>query len=121
MRDDHFPTMGYWARVTLTVTAIVALLVAAWTVRSILLLVLVSTVLAVGLAPHVASSVGSASRRRRGRRPNAGSTRPSRPGSGAGIALLVYVAHHDISASGKLVGPTTSRSGMRFRTKAVRG
>ena len=38
MRDDHFPTMGYWARVTLTVTAIVALLVAAWTVRSILLI-----------------------------------------------------------------------------------
>ncbi len=53
MRDDHFPTMGYWARVTLTVTAIVALLVAAWTVRSILLLVLVSTVLAVGLDPQV--------------------------------------------------------------------
>jgi predicted PurR-regulated permease PerM len=53
MRDDHFPAMGYWARVTLTVTAILALLVAAWTVRGILLLVLVSTVLAVGLDPQV--------------------------------------------------------------------
>jgi predicted PurR-regulated permease PerM len=45
--------MGYWARVTLTVTAVLALLVAAWTVRSILLLVLVPTVLAVGLDPQV--------------------------------------------------------------------
>jgi predicted PurR-regulated permease PerM len=45
--------MGYWARATLTVAAVLALLLAAWTVRSILLLVLVATVLAVGLDPQV--------------------------------------------------------------------
>ena len=53
MPDDRFPAMGYWARVTLTVAAILALLLTAWTVRSILLLVLVATVLAVGLDPQV--------------------------------------------------------------------
>jgi predicted PurR-regulated permease PerM len=45
--------MGYWARATLTVVAVLALLAAAWSVRNILLLVLVATVLAVGLDPQV--------------------------------------------------------------------
>jgi predicted PurR-regulated permease PerM len=53
MRDDRFPPMAYWARATLTVAAIVAVLAAAWSVRSILLLVLVATILAVGLDPQV--------------------------------------------------------------------
>jgi predicted PurR-regulated permease PerM len=53
MPDDRFPPMGYWARATITVVAVIALLLAAWTVRNILLLVLVSTVLAVGLDPQV--------------------------------------------------------------------
>ena len=45
-----------WAtgpRATLTVVAVLALLAAAWSVRNILLLVLVATVLAVGLDPQV--------------------------------------------------------------------
>src|SRR6266498_947421 len=50
---DRFPPMAYWARATLTVAGVVAVLFAAWTVRSILLLVLVSAVLAVGLDPQV--------------------------------------------------------------------
>ena len=45
--------MGYWARATLTVVAVLALLAAAWSVRNILMLVLVATVLAVGLDPQV--------------------------------------------------------------------
>ena len=45
--------MAYWARATLTVAGTLALLAAAWTVRNILLLVLVATVLAVGLDPQV--------------------------------------------------------------------
>jgi predicted PurR-regulated permease PerM len=53
MPDDRFPPMGYWARATLTVVAVIALLLAAWTVRNILLLVLVATVLAIGLDPQV--------------------------------------------------------------------
>ena len=53
MPDDRFPPMAYWARATLTVAGVVAVLFAAWTVRSILLLVLVSAVLAVGLDPQV--------------------------------------------------------------------
>jgi predicted PurR-regulated permease PerM len=53
MPDDGYPAMGYWARVTLTVAASLALLLAAWTVRNILLLVLVSAILAVGLDPQV--------------------------------------------------------------------
>jgi len=53
MPDDRYPGMGYWARVTLTVVAVLALLAAAWSVRNILLLVLVATVLAVGLDPQV--------------------------------------------------------------------
>jgi predicted PurR-regulated permease PerM len=51
--EDRFPPMVYWARATLTVAAVLLLLLAAWTVRSILLLVLVSTVLAAGLDPQV--------------------------------------------------------------------
>ena len=53
MPDDRYPGMGYWARATLTVVAVLALLAAAWSVRNILLLVLVATVLAVGLDPQV--------------------------------------------------------------------
>jgi len=53
MADDRFPSMGYWARALLTVAAVVVLLAAAWKVRNILLLVLVSAVLAVGLDPQV--------------------------------------------------------------------
>jgi predicted PurR-regulated permease PerM len=51
--DERFPAMGYWARVVLTVAGVLALLIAAWKVRNILLLVLVSVVLAVGLDPQV--------------------------------------------------------------------
>ena len=53
MPEDRYPGMGYWARATLTVVAVLALLAAAWSVRNILLLVLVATVLAVGLDPQV--------------------------------------------------------------------
>ena len=53
MPDDRYPGMGYWARATLTVVAVLALLAAAWSVRNILILVLVATVLAVGLDPQV--------------------------------------------------------------------
>jgi predicted PurR-regulated permease PerM len=52
-REDRFPPMGYWARATLTVVGLLLLVGAAWSVRNILLLVLVSTVLAVGLDPQV--------------------------------------------------------------------
>jgi predicted PurR-regulated permease PerM len=45
--------MGYFARVTVTVVAVLALITAAWSVRNILLLVLVAAVLAVGLDPPV--------------------------------------------------------------------
>jgi len=45
--------MGYWARATVTIVAVLGLLAAAWTVRNILMLVLVATVLAVGLDPQV--------------------------------------------------------------------
>ncbi len=53
MPDDGFPPMGYWVRATLTVAATFLVLAAAWTVRNILLLVLVAVVLAVGLDPQV--------------------------------------------------------------------
>ncbi len=53
MTQDRHPGMGYWARATLTVVAVLALLAAAWSVRNILMLVLVATVLAVGLDPQV--------------------------------------------------------------------
>jgi predicted PurR-regulated permease PerM len=45
--------MGYYARITLTVVAVLAVLWAAWTVRHVLLLVLIAAVLAVGLDPPV--------------------------------------------------------------------
>lgn len=45
--------MGYYARVTLTVVAVIAMLAAAWSVRHIILLVIVAAVLAVGLDPPV--------------------------------------------------------------------
>ena len=51
--DERFPAMEYWARVVLTFAGVLALLIAAWKVRNILLLVLVSVVLAVGLDPQV--------------------------------------------------------------------
>ena len=45
--------MGYYARITLTVVAVLAVLAAAWSVRHVLLLVIVAAVLAVGLDPPV--------------------------------------------------------------------
>src|SRR6476646_11132234 len=51
--NERLPTMAYWARVTLTVAGVVAVLAAAWTVRQILLLVLVAAVLAIGLDRQV--------------------------------------------------------------------
>jgi predicted PurR-regulated permease PerM len=45
--------MGYYARVTVTVTLVLLVLGAAWTVRNILVLVIIAAVLAVGLDPAV--------------------------------------------------------------------
>jgi predicted PurR-regulated permease PerM len=45
--------MGYYARITLVVVAVLAILSAAWSVRNILLLVLIAAVLAVGMEPAV--------------------------------------------------------------------
>ena len=45
--------MGHYARATLTVVLVLALLAAAWRVRNILLLVVIALVLAVGLDPAV--------------------------------------------------------------------
>jgi len=45
--------MGYYARITLTVIAVSAVVAAAWSVRNIILLVVVAAVLAVGLDPAV--------------------------------------------------------------------
>jgi predicted PurR-regulated permease PerM len=53
MPDARLPAMAYWARVTLTVAGALVLLLAAWRVRSVLLLVLVAAVFAVGLDPQV--------------------------------------------------------------------
>ncbi len=53
MPDDRLPSMAYWVRATLTVAATLLVLAAAWTVRNILLLVLVAVVLAAGLDPQV--------------------------------------------------------------------
>jgi predicted PurR-regulated permease PerM len=53
MAERHPPPMSYYAKVTLTVVAILALLAAAWSVRHILVLLLVAAVLAVGLDPPV--------------------------------------------------------------------
>jgi predicted PurR-regulated permease PerM len=53
MPEDRFPAMTYWVRVALTVAGVGLVLAAAWTIRNILLLVLVAAVLAVGLDPQV--------------------------------------------------------------------
>ena len=53
MADRNLPSMGHYARVTLTVVAVLAILAAAWAVRATLLLVLVAAILAVGLDPSV--------------------------------------------------------------------
>jgi predicted PurR-regulated permease PerM len=53
MPDDRLPAMSYWARVTLTIAGVLVLLATAWSVRHILLLVLVAVVIAVGLDPQV--------------------------------------------------------------------
>jgi predicted PurR-regulated permease PerM len=47
--EPQLPRMSYYARVTATVVAVLALLAGAWAVRNILLLVVVAAVLAVGL------------------------------------------------------------------------
>src|SRR6266508_3833624 len=49
----RLPPMSHYARVTLTVVAVLVGLSAAWAVRNILLLVLVALILAVGLDPAV--------------------------------------------------------------------
>jgi predicted PurR-regulated permease PerM len=51
--DRRFPHMAYYARITVTVVAVLAILAAAWQVRAVLVLVLVAAVLAVGLEPPV--------------------------------------------------------------------
>src|SRR5437773_5623806 len=51
--ERDLPSMGHYARVTLTVVAVLVVLAAAWAVRATLLLVLVAAVLAVGLDPAV--------------------------------------------------------------------
>jgi predicted PurR-regulated permease PerM len=53
MPDDRFPAMSYWARATLTIAGVLVMLATAWSVRNILLLVLVAAVIAVGLDPQV--------------------------------------------------------------------
>ena len=53
MADGNLPPMGHYARVTLTIVAVLVLLAAAWAVRATLMLVLVAAVLAVGLDPPV--------------------------------------------------------------------
>ena len=45
--------MDYWSRVTVTIVVTLGVLAAAWSVRQILTLVLISAVLAVGLEPAV--------------------------------------------------------------------
>jgi predicted PurR-regulated permease PerM len=52
-RDLRLPPMSYYARITVTVVLVVALLFAAWDVRNILILVLIAAVLAIGLDPAV--------------------------------------------------------------------
>jgi predicted PurR-regulated permease PerM len=53
MADLRLPKLSYYAKITVTVVLVLALLAAAWAVRNILLLVLVAAVLAVGLDPPV--------------------------------------------------------------------
>jgi len=52
-RERVPPPMSYYARITLTIAAVAAVLWAAWTVRHVLLLVVIAAVLAVGLDPPV--------------------------------------------------------------------
>src|SRR2546428_4984918 len=51
--DVRLPPMGHYARATLTVVLVLAVLAAAWRVRNILLLVISAAVLAIGLDPAV--------------------------------------------------------------------
>jgi predicted PurR-regulated permease PerM len=51
--ERSYPTMGYYARVTLTIVGVLVLLAAAWAVRNILVLLLIAAILAVGLDPAV--------------------------------------------------------------------
>jgi predicted PurR-regulated permease PerM len=53
MANGRLPHMGYYARITVTVVLTLGVLAAAWSVRQILILVLVAAVLAVGLDPAV--------------------------------------------------------------------
>ena len=49
----HWPTMGYWVRVVLTIAGTVAVLVVLWSVINIVLLIAMAAVLAIGLDPAV--------------------------------------------------------------------
>ncbi len=51
--EPRLPSMGHYARATVTVVAVLAAVAAAWSVRNILVLVLVAAVLAIGLDPPV--------------------------------------------------------------------
>jgi predicted PurR-regulated permease PerM len=53
MAEPRLPSMGHYAKATLTVVAVLIGVAAAWAVRNILLLILVAAVLAVGLDPAV--------------------------------------------------------------------
>src|SRR5438105_7757391 len=53
MAERRFPPMSYYARMTVTVVLVLAVLAGAWSVRQILILVLVAAVLAVGMEPAV--------------------------------------------------------------------
>jgi predicted PurR-regulated permease PerM len=48
-----WPPMSYWARVTLTVVAVLTVLAALWSVFNIVILILMAAVLAIGLDPAV--------------------------------------------------------------------
>ena len=52
---DRWPPMSYWARWTLTIAAVSAVLAALWSVLNIVVLVLMAAVLAIGLDPAVRS------------------------------------------------------------------
>lgn len=53
MAERSYPSMGYYARVTLTIVGVLVLIAAAWAVRNILILLLIAAILAVGLDPAV--------------------------------------------------------------------
>ena len=53
MADRRYPPMSYFARVTVVVVLTLGVLSAAWSVRRILILVVIAAVLAVGLEPAV--------------------------------------------------------------------